>query len=77
MGKRMTEDELQKVLTFCGGLFLPVDPELRARVVPRLDRKLLDPKGPVVTDDEIDLLVPDDAEAQVVLKEINGDVDIF
>jgi flavine halogenase len=72
VGKRMSEDELQKVIAFCGGVFLPVDPELHAHVAPRLDSKLLDPHGPVVTPEEIDLLVPDDLEAQLVLKEING-----
>ena len=68
----MTEDELQKTIQFCGGVFLPVDPELQARVAPRLDHRLLDPYGPVVTPEEIERLVPDDVEAQLVLKEINA-----
>ncbi|KAF8888751.1 hypothetical protein BD779DRAFT_1611209 [Infundibulicybe gibba] len=72
VGKRISEDELQKTITFCGGVFLPVDPELHARVAPRLDSKLLDPYGPVVTPEEIERLVPNDIEAQLVLKEING-----
>jgi flavine halogenase len=72
VGKRMSEDELQKVIAFCGGVFLPVDPEMHARVTPRLDSKLLDPRGPIVTPEEIDQLVPNDREAQLVLKEINA-----
>ncbi|KAF8888754.1 hypothetical protein BD779DRAFT_1470042 [Infundibulicybe gibba] len=71
IGKRMSEDELQKTITFCGGVFLPVDPELRAHVASRLDSKLLDPNGPIVTPEEIEKLVPNDIEAQLVLKEIN------
>jgi len=72
VGKRITEDELQKTIQFCGGVFLPIDPELQARVRPRLDSKLLDPLGPVVMPEEIERLVPDDIEAQMVLKEINA-----
>jgi hypothetical protein len=41
-------------------------------VTPQLDSKLLDPCGPVVIPEKIDLLVPDDLEAQLVLEEING-----
>ncbi|KAF8888772.1 hypothetical protein BD779DRAFT_1522469, partial [Infundibulicybe gibba] len=65
VGKRMSEDELQKTITF-------FDPELRAHVASRLDSKLLDPNGPIVTPEEIERLVPNDIEAQLVLKEING-----
>jgi hypothetical protein len=72
VGKRRRQDELQNVIKFCGRIFLPVDQELHDRVGARLDSKLLDLHGPVVTPDEIDRLVPDDVEAQIVLKEING-----
>jgi len=72
VGRRMSEDELQKVIALCGGVFLPVGPDVHARVVPRLDNKLLDPQGPIVTPEEIEALVPDDIEAQLVLKEINA-----
>jgi hypothetical protein len=68
----MSEDELQKVIALCGGVFLPVGPDVHARVAPRLDNKLLDPHGPIVTPEEIEAMVPDDIEAQLVLKEINA-----
>lgn len=72
VGKRMSEDELQKAIAFCGGTFIPVDQEQRTRVASRLDHKLFDPQGPIATPEEMDQLVPDDREAQLVLKEING-----
>jgi flavine halogenase len=72
VGKRRKQDELDNVIKFCGTIFLPTDQALHDRVAARLDSKLLDTKGPIVTSDEIDRLVPDDVEAQLVLKEING-----
>lgn len=72
MGRRMSEDELQKVIALCGSALLPVDPEVYARVLSRLDSKLVDPRGAIMTPEEIDLLVPNDLEAQLVLKEINA-----
>jgi flavine halogenase len=72
VGKRRRQDELQNVIKFCGSVFLPTDQELHDRVGARLDSKLLDPQRPIVTPDEIDRLVPDDIEAQIVLKEINA-----
>ena len=53
------------------GVFLLIDPELHARVASHLDNKLLDLNRPIVTPEEIELPVPDDIEAQLVLKEIN------
>ncbi|KIM79851.1 hypothetical protein PILCRDRAFT_547145 [Piloderma croceum F 1598] len=72
VGRRMSEDELQKLIALCGSALLPVDPEVYARVVSRLDTKLVDPRGAIVTPEEIDLLVPNDLEARLVLKEINA-----
>jgi flavine halogenase len=72
VGRRMSEDELQKVIALCGSALLPVDPEVHARVLSRLDSKLVDPRGAIMTPEEIDLLVPNDLEAQLVLKEINA-----
>ena len=63
---------MKKVLEFCSGVFLSADPEVHESVAPRLDQKLLDPAGPIVSQEEIERLVPDDIEAQLVLKEINS-----
>jgi hypothetical protein len=68
----MSEDELQKVIALCGDALLPVDPDVYARVVSRLDTRLVDPRGAIVTPEEIDLLIPNDLEAQLVLREINA-----
>jgi flavine halogenase len=72
MGRPMGEDELQKVIALCSGALSPADPEVYARVVSRLDSKLVDLRSAIVTPEEIDLLVPNDPEAQLVLKEINA-----
>ena len=63
---------MRNVIEFCGSIFLHVDQERRDRVGARLDSKLLDLHGLIVTPDEIDRLVLDDPEAQIVLKEINA-----
>ena len=44
MGRRMSEDELQKVVALYGDVLLPVDPDVYARVVSRLDTRLVDPR---------------------------------
>jgi len=68
-----------KTISRCdsGGVFLLVDPELHARVAPRLDNKLLNPNGPIVTPEEIELLMLDNIEVQLVLKEIKGTGSVF
>jgi len=73
VGKHLYTNELQKVITFCGGVFLLINPELHSCITPCLDNKLLNPNGPIITPEEIELLMSDNIEAQLVLKEINID----
>lgn len=73
VGKRLTDDELQKTLDFCGGVFEPVDAELRETVMARMDDKLLASDAPAMTAHEIEQAVgPTDLEARQVLKELNA-----
>jgi len=75
VGKHRKQVELENVIKFYGNVFLPIDQVLHNCVVAQLDSKLLETKGPIMTPDEIDHLVPDDVKAQLVLKEINGHKD--
>ena len=43
VGRRMSEDELQKVVALCGDVLLPVDPNVYTHVVSQLDTRLVDP----------------------------------
>jgi hypothetical protein len=70
VGKCLNKNKLQKAITFCRGILHPVDPE-HACVALHLNSKLLDLNGPIVTPEEIELLMLDNIEVQLMLKKIN------
>jgi len=58
----------EKVLNSAAACSFRLTPEVHESVAPRWIKKLLDPAGPIVSQEEIERLVPDDIEAQLVLQ---------
>ncbi|KAI9571693.1 FAD/NAD-binding domain-containing protein [Boletus coccyginus] len=72
VGKKLTEHELKKTMDFCTSMFAPTDAPMIKAVSERVDPKLLDPKAPIMTHDQIDKLIDrTDEEARLVLGRIN------
>ncbi|TEB26484.1 FAD/NAD(P)-binding domain-containing protein [Coprinellus micaceus] len=73
VGKKVTEDELQKALDFCQDVWAPTDPEMHAAVAARLGPELLSPSAPIYSKEELDRLVdPLDEDALDVVRRINA-----
>ncbi|KAJ2923819.1 hypothetical protein H1R20_g13276, partial [Candolleomyces eurysporus] len=73
VGKKVTEDELQKALSFCEDIWAPTDPEMHAAVASRLGPELLSPSAPIYSDEELKQFVdPEDEDATNVLRRINA-----
>ena len=72
--RNVTENELQRTMDFCKHVLIsPTDPEMYSAVSDRLDPKLMDPQGPVMTPDDLEqVLEPGDEEARYVLREVNA-----
>ncbi|KAF5320184.1 hypothetical protein D9611_010302 [Ephemerocybe angulata] len=73
VGKKVTEDELQRALTFCQDVWAPTDPEMHASVASRLGPELLSPAAPIFSREELsELIDPADEEAMDVVRRINA-----
>ncbi|KAF5319373.1 hypothetical protein D9619_008613 [Psilocybe cf. subviscida] len=73
IGKKLTEDELQKTIEFCTNIFLPGDPEIRESVGGRIGFDLLSADQPVIGVNQMEKITgPDDEEALLVLKQVNA-----
>ncbi|TFK44724.1 hypothetical protein BDQ12DRAFT_673465 [Crucibulum laeve] len=73
VGKKLTEDELQKTMDFCKDVFAPTDPELHEAVGARLHPELLAPNAPILSEAEITKAVaPGDEDAKLVLNRLNA-----
>lgn len=73
VGKKVTEDELQRALEFCQDVWAPTDPEMHAAVGSRLDPALLSSAAPIFSKEELEELVdPSDEDAIDVVRRINA-----
>ncbi|KAF8524134.1 putative halogenase [Hysterangium stoloniferum] len=75
VGKKLTEDEVQKTMDFVKNIFAPTDPEMHAAVQARVDPKFfeLGPGSDILLNSDLDRLIdPADEEAKHVLSEVNA-----
>ncbi|KAF5319307.1 hypothetical protein D9619_008582 [Psilocybe cf. subviscida] len=73
VGKKLTEDEVQKALEYCTNIFLPGDPEMRESVGGRIGFDLLSANTPIMDFNAMEKIAgPDDAETLLVLKQVNA-----
>ncbi|KAJ7572216.1 putative halogenase [Mycena floridula] len=76
VGKKLTEDELERTMEFCRHVFSPTTPEMYESVAKsstRVDSDLMSSTGAIMTPADLDkLLDPMDYESRLVISEING-----
>jgi len=72
IGKKLTDNELQKTMDFCKDVFAPTDPEMIQAVGARLRPEVLAPNAPILSEEEIAEEAQDDEEAKVVLNRLNA-----
>ncbi|KXN88893.1 Tryptophan 2-halogenase [Leucoagaricus sp. SymC.cos] len=72
VGKKLTENELQKTMEFCKDVFAPTDPEMVKAVGARLRPELLSAGTPIWTEEEIEKEAGNDEETKIVLHRMNA-----
>ncbi|KAF5319249.1 hypothetical protein D9619_008329 [Psilocybe cf. subviscida] len=73
VGKKLTEDEVQKAIEYCTSIFLPGDPEIRESVGERIGFDHLSANTPILDVKAMEKIAgPDDLEALLVLKQVNA-----
>jgi len=72
VGKKLTEDELEKTMDFCKDVFAPTDPEMIEAVGARLRPELLAANAPIMSNEQIQDEAQGDEEIEIVLHRVNA-----
>ncbi|KAF5352704.1 hypothetical protein D9756_005858 [Leucocoprinus leucothites] len=72
VGKKLTEDEVQRTMDFCKDVFAPTDPEMIKAVGARIRPELLAPNAPIWSEEEISKEASNDEEKKLVLHRLNA-----
>ncbi|KAJ3572209.1 hypothetical protein NP233_g3234 [Leucocoprinus birnbaumii] len=72
VGRKLTENELQRTMDFCKDVFAPTDPEMIKAVGARLRPELLSPNAPIWSEEEISQEASNDEEKKLVLHRLNA-----
>ncbi|KAF9451401.1 FAD/NAD(P)-binding domain-containing protein [Macrolepiota fuliginosa MF-IS2] len=72
VGKKLTEDELERTMDFCKDVFAPTDPEMIEAVGARLRPELLAPNAPIMSNEQIQDEAQGDEEIEIVLHRVNA-----
>ncbi|KAJ7056094.1 putative halogenase [Mycena amicta] len=68
----VTEDILQSTMDFCEHAMGMTDPEMHEDVAKRVDPKLLEHEGPLLSVQEIKAIAGDDEDAEIVLRRVQA-----
>ncbi|RXW20299.1 hypothetical protein EST38_g5554 [Candolleomyces aberdarensis] len=73
VGKKLSEDELQKTMDFCQHVFAPADNDITQEVASRFRPELLSVAAPVFSAEELGQMIdPEDTDAVAVINRINS-----
>ncbi|KAJ2923818.1 hypothetical protein H1R20_g13275, partial [Candolleomyces eurysporus] len=73
IGKKLSEDELEKTMDFCKHVFAPADNDITQEVASRFRPELLSVAAPVFSAEELGQMIdPEDTDAVAVINRINS-----